>query len=373
MKAGNKYSEIFETLRKEICDGKFEVHGSLPSEHALMRRFAVARGTVRRAIDELRKHNLLNSHQGSSSVLSFRARERAAGTFGMIMPDAYYPFYMRIGSGIEHAAKNSGGGAFSVFSADLGAGGQSSRAARALDFAEVCIREKVSGVFFQPLQLKRESVGVNKTILSLFDKANIPVVLLDSDVVPPPRRSNYDLVGVDNIAIGYELGRHVIKRGAKRIIYFSNPYAAPTSLLRGYGVSLAVTEGGLKWKDENVFFSDPADMVAAKRLFASKKRPDAIIAVNDYVASLLLKTLKAIGLRVPNDVLLAGVNGDDLSAESDPPITTAVQPCERIGEAAVQLMLQRMADPALPVREVRLTASVTPRLSTLGRRRGKSI
>ena len=361
----NKYSVIFDTLRKEICNGKFEIPSSLPSEHALMRRFAVARGTVRRALDELRKHNLLCSRQGAMSVLPFRARERAAGTFAMIMPDGYYPFYMRIGSGIENAAKT---GKFSVLSADLGSGGRTSRASRALDFAAVCVREKVSGVFFQPLQLEKDSERVNKTILSLFDSAGIPVVLLDSDIVPPPRRSNYDLVGVDNIAVGYELGRHVIRRGAKRIIYFSNPYAAPTSLLRGYGVSLAATESGLGWRDENVFFADPTNRVAAKRLFAGRKRPDAIVAANDYVASLLLKTLKGIGLRVPNDVLLAGVNGDPAAVESDPPLTTMVQPCERIGEAAVQLMLQRFADPDLPPRTIQLSARLREGGST---RRGK--
>lgn len=367
-----RYKEIFETLKAEIRIGKFGACGSFPSERALMRRFSVARETIRHAIDELRKQNLIEARQGTMNVLTFRARERAIGTFGLIVPDAYYPFYLRIGSGIEQCARNAKVGSFSLLSADLGTGGRPSQAARALDFAEVCVREKVCGVFFQPLQLAKESERMNRSILSLFDKANIPVVLLDSDIVPPPRRSQYDLVGVDNIAIGYELGKHVIKRGAKRIIYFSNPYAAPTSLLRGYGVSLAVTESGLKWKDENVFFADPTDTVAAKRLFASKKRPDAIIAVNDYVASLLLKTLKQIGKRVPNDVLLAGVNGDNLSAESEPPITTAVQPCERIGEAAVQLMLQRIADPDLPPRVIHFAAPILERMSTgKGRKRTK--
>lgn len=365
-----RYKEIFETLKAEIRIGKFGVGCSFPSERALMRRFSVARETIRHAIDELRKQNLIEARQGTMNVLTFRARERATGTFGVIVPDAYYPFYSRISAGIEHFAKCTKEGAFSLLSADLGSGGHPSQASRALEFAEVCIREKVCGVFFQPLQLARENERINKTILSLFDKANIPVVLLDSDIVPPPRRSQYDLVGVDNIAIGYELGKHVIKRGAKRVIYFSNPYAAPTSLLRGYGVSLAVTESGLPWKDENAYFADPTDVLAAKRLFASKKRPDAIVAVNDYVASLLLKTLKQIGRRVPTDVLLAGVNGDRLSAESEPPITTAVQPCERIGEAAVQLMMQRIADPDIPTREVHFSAPLDERLSTR-RRKGK--
>ena len=161
----------------------------------------------------------------------------------------------------------------------------------------------------------------------------------------------------------------MIAAGAKRIIYFSNPLPAPTSLKRGTGVGVAVTEAGLKWTKDRVFFANPDDTRAAKRLFDSPQRPDAIIAVNDYIASILLRTLKAIGKRVPEDVLLTGVNGDSLAEELSPPITTAAQPCERIGEAAVHLMLQRIADPDLPPREVYLAATLVEREST--RRRKK--
>ena len=117
---------------------------------------------------------------------------------------------------------------------------------RAVEFAEVCIREKVSGVFFQPLQFIRDGEKVNRDILKLFKAVKIPVVLLDSDFVPPPSRSEYDLVGVDNTGIGYMLAKHAIAAGAKRIMYFSNPLPAPTSLKRGTGVGLAVTEEGLQ-------------------------------------------------------------------------------------------------------------------------------
>ena len=71
------------------------------------------------------------------------------------------------------------------------------RALRAVEFSEVCIREKVSGVFFQPLQFLRDGEKMNRGILKLFKQAGIPVVLLDSDFVTPPSRSEYDLVGVD--------------------------------------------------------------------------------------------------------------------------------------------------------------------------------
>ena len=160
------------------------------------------------------------------------------------------------------------------------------------------------------------------------------------------------------------LARHVIAAGAKRIMYFSNPLPAPTSLKRGTGVGIAVTEAGLPWKSGNVFFADPTDTRAAARVFAGSNRPDAIIAVNDHIGILLLKTLKAIGKRVPEDVLLAGVNGDPVGEESVPPLTTVVQPCHEIGEAAVSLMFERLAHPDFLPREVFLSPVLLPREST---------
>ena len=356
-----KSKEISEKLRQEILSGKFDTTRKLPSEHQLMRRFSVARETVRAALKDLLDKKLVDRRPGYGTFLVERAEISAARRFGVIMPDAYYPFYTRICRGIELEAKKHG---WTILSAALGSGNMRERALRAVEFAEVCKREKVSGVFFQPLQFLKDGEKFNRSILAVFKKARIPVVLLDSDFVSPPNRSEYDLVGIDNTNVGYALAKCVVAAGAKRIIYFSNPLPAPTSLKRGTGIGVAVTEAGLKWTKDRIFFAEPDDTRAAKRLFDSPKRPDAIIAVNDYIASILLKTLKAIGKRVPEDVLLAGVNGDVLSEESVPPITTAAQPCERIGEAAVHLMLQRIADPDLPTREVYLSAPLVEREST---------
>ena len=356
-----KSMEISEKLRQEILSGKFDDTRKLPSEHQLMRRFSVARETVRAALKELLDKNLVDRRPGYGTFLVERAEISAARKFGVIMPDAYYSFYARICRGIELASRKQG---WAILSAALGSGGMRERALRAVEFAEVCKRERVSGVFFQPLQFLKDSEKFNRTILKVFGDARIPVVLLDSDFVAPPSRSEYDLVGVDNTNVGYSLARHTIAAGARRLIYFSNPLPAPTSLKRGTGVGVAVTEAGLRWTKDRVFFADPEDTRAAERLFRSAKRPDAIIAVNDYIAAKLLKTLKAIGKRVPEDVLLAGVNGDPVAEESDPPLTTMAQPCERIGEAAVHLMFQRLADPDLPPRTIQFSAQLKERVST---------
>ena len=357
----SKSREISERLRQEILDGKFDDARKLPSEHQLMRRFSVARETVRAALKELIDKKLVERRHGYGTFLADIAKTKAAQTFAMIVPDAYYSFYERICRGITDAAKERG---WTILSAALGSGNMRERAVRAVEFSEVCIREKVSGVFFQPFQFLRDSEKVNRGILKLFKSAGIPVVLLDSDFVTPPSRSEYDLVGVDNTGVGYMLAKHVIAAGAKRIMYFSNPLPAPTSLKRGTGVGIAVAEAGLPWRKDSVFFADPTDTRAAARVFAGRSRPDAIIAVNDYIASLLLKTLKAIGKRVPEDVLLTGVNGDPVAEESDPQLTTVVQPCHDIGRAAASLMFERLANPDFQLREVFLSARLEERRST---------
>ena len=258
MQNNGKGKNIGEVLRAEIVSGKYDVTRKLPSDRMLMRRFSVARATVQAAMRELLEKKLVERRPGYGTFLADLAETKAAQKFAMIVPDAYYPFYARICRGIEDAAKKRG---WTILTAALGSGSMRERALRAVEFSEVCIREKVSGVFF----------------------------------------------------------------------------------------------------------ADPANTRAAARVFAGKSRPDAIIAVNDYIASILLKTLKTIGKRVPEDVLLAGVNGDPLAEEAIPPITTVVQPCHEIGATAVSLMFERLANPDLLPREVFLSARLLERESTRGK------
>jgi len=360
MSEQGKSKAISERLVRDILAGEYDGK-RFPSDRMLMRRFAVARATVQAAMKDLMDRRLVDRKPGRGTFLVERAGRAAARKFGIIMPDAYYPFYARISRGIEDAAKEAG---WMTFSAALGSGTLRDRAARAIAFAELCGRERVGGVFFQPLQFFKDSERFNREILNVFKAVDIPVILLDSDFVEPPHRSEYDLVGIDNTAVGYLLAQHLIRQGAKHIWYFSNPQPVPTSVKRGNGVGVAVCEAGLKWTREHVFFCDPSDVRAARRIFAGRNRPDGIVAVNDYTASILMKTLRAIGRRVPEDVMLVGCNGDPVSEEMDPPLTTAVQPCYDIGVAAVELMLRRLKNPKMLPRTVQFSATLDVRKSS---------
>jgi DNA-binding LacI/PurR family transcriptional regulator len=98
---------------------------------------------------------------------------------------------------------------------------QSNLAEEAVESAERMVARGVQGVFFLPHGTSGEGGPLNRQVVDLFTKANVPVVLLDRDICEFPQRSAYDLVGVDNIRGGYLLGQHLIDVGCRRTMFFS--------------------------------------------------------------------------------------------------------------------------------------------------------
>ena len=88
----SKAESISEALRAEILDGKFNKTRRLPSEHQLMRRFSVARETVRAAIRNLALSALVESRPGHGTFLADFASSKAQRKFAVIVPDAFKPF-----------------------------------------------------------------------------------------------------------------------------------------------------------------------------------------------------------------------------------------------------------------------------------------
>src|SRR6185436_8917854 len=116
---------------------------------------------------------------------------------------------------------------------------QASQACRQL------VAKKVSGVFFAPLELTPQKDAINRSVAESLDRAGIPVVLLDRDLVPYPERSQYDLVGIDNRRAGYVVTRHLIAGGCRRIVFLGRPGSAPTVDARIEGYKRAISEAKL--------------------------------------------------------------------------------------------------------------------------------
>lgn len=100
--------KVFNALRAKILDGAFA--SRFPSERSLMRQFGVSRTGIRTILAKLESQHIITRHRGSGTFLVERARERASGIFGIIIPNAKSPFYAAMIDGISKSVKNSGGG-----------------------------------------------------------------------------------------------------------------------------------------------------------------------------------------------------------------------------------------------------------------------
>jgi LacI family transcriptional regulator len=91
--------------------------------------------------------------------------------------------------------------------------------------------------------------------------------------------------------------------------------------------------------------------------------PDAFVCRNDADALDLLEDLRGRGIRVPEDVIVTGFDGLAAGLISRPPLTTVRQPMHDLGVAAVELLLNRIADPESPAEHRRFPVSLTVRAS----------
>jgi len=89
----------------------------------------------------------------------------------------------------------------------------------------------------------------------------------------------------------------------------------------------------------------------------------ATYLANDMTAAALLQTLAELDVSVPDDAAVVGFDDVKYSRLLGPPLTTIRQPCEAIGQAALQVMFDRIREPNLPARTVLLETTLVVRRS----------
>lgn len=353
--AESKHARIRQTLTDQIASGRYDAGQRLPSEAELVRTFGVSRPTVNRVLRELQLAGLIDRRAGSGSYV--RADGAAHGyVFGLLIPElGRTEIFEPICRGMADAQHGSQHVLLWGTSLTEGANieEQASLACRQL------VARKVSGVFFAPLELTPEKDAINRRIANVLDRAGVPVVLLDRDLVPYPARSHYDLVGIDNRRAGYVLTTHLVQFGCRRVAFVGRPGSAPTVDARISGYKEALNDAGLV---PHVCRIDPADRVQVKEALR-KPRPDGFVCANDFTAAQLLRTFDGLKVSVPRDVRLVGVDDVKYASLLPVPLTTVHQPCTDIGTMAIAAMLERLSHPKMPPRDVLLDFRLVVRAS----------
>ncbi len=361
MKSELKHREISSTLLAEILAGKYGSSGRLQSEAQLVRRFGVSRPTVARALRDLQEQGLVQRRAGSGTFV--RSRTPAANPtrqLALLIPGfRSTEIFELICAELASLARAHD---YSLIWAGSGPADVTSDLSQqhALELVGQLLERQVMGVFFAPFEGQEQSG--NQLIVQRFREAGIPLVLLDRDLGPFPTRCDLDVVGIDNFTAGFVLAEHLIALGCKKMVFVARPYSAATVDARVAGVREALVRHDIPLPADWVRIGDPEDAKWV-RSWSSGKRPDAVVCANDLTAAQLLRTLEKNGVRVPQQLRVVGFDDAKYATLVSVPLTTIHQPCKDIATTAFQALTERIKEPSLPPRSMRLTPRLVVRES----------
>jgi len=357
-----KYQQIVHDLQQSIGAGEYKEGERLPSEADLVKRFSTSRLTVQRALKELQHQSLIERRAGSGTYVR-RVNREERHVFGLLIPGlGDTEIFEPICQGMARAGRAGGHALLWGDTAHSASDLEGDRQRQTRDLCEYYLDRKVNGIFFAPLELTSSNDQINQWVVEALAKASVPVVLLDRCVYRYPRRCAFDLVGIDNRRAGFMVAEHLLRHGCKRLVFLAKPQSAYTVDARIAGFEDAIQAFHMTGAHGHVHIGDPDD-IAWMRQTVQHSRPDGVVCANDLTAARLMRTLEQLGIAVPKDLRVVGFDDVKFAALLGVPLTTLHQPCREIGETAVRTMLERIAHPHMPARDVLLDCKLVVRRS----------
>jgi DNA-binding LacI/PurR family transcriptional regulator len=173
-------------------------------------------------------------------------------------------------------------------------------------------------------------------------------------------------VDVDHVHAADAMTTHLLETGRRRIGHITGMRGTVTGEDRLTGYRRAMHRARLAIDDLVVDgdFNEPSGAAGAAVLL--DHGVDAIFCANDATAVGALRVIRERGLRVPEDVALAGFDDLDFAAHLDPPLTTVRQGVREQGAQAVSSLFQLVRDRDGAPRRVILPTELVIRQSTVG-------
>ena len=205
------------------------------------------------------------------------------------------------------------------------------------------------------------SVSMNADLTARCAAAGIPVVMFNRGQ-PGSGLSSITSANLDG---GHKVARLLIETGQQRIAHIAGWQGASTGQdrLRGFVDGLAAA-GRTPVAVIDGMFDRTTAAEATRTLMALPQPPDAIFVGNDHMAFAVLDTLRALGVRVPQDVAVVGYDDVPMAAWAPYDLTSVRQPVNRMVEATVDTLLAQIDDPDRPHQKIEIDGPLIERGST---------
>jgi LacI family transcriptional regulator len=255
-------------------------------------------------------------------------RSRTTKLFGLALASSADPFLSRLVLAIEERAYEMGYDLLLAHTLNIP------------EREDACIRRflarRVDGLFISPVYRIADEARVYQELRA----QGVPTVLLGHAA---PFCAHFLCIESDDLLASHALTGHLLGLGHKRIAFMAGPPATPWAQQRFEGYRRALRDAGMDVDDKLVFqagrtLEDGAR--AAAQMLAESSTATAVQAVDDLVALGCAGVFLERGLRIPQDLSLAGFGDIELSDRFQVPLTTVSQPKYRLGSAAVAAMRQ---------------------------------
>jgi len=253
--------------------------------------------------------------------------------------------------------------------------------------AEAYCAEHDYGLLFLPIQysltapmdrLSLPEIVLKKTIvagaivagtnsqgmLQLLTRHEIPWIVLGNNVVGEWPHEQPRSIFFDDIRGAYDLTTYLISLGHRHIGFAGNQ-SLPWYARRFQGYKQAMKEAGLQVASGDLRTLDGEEMgyLGTKLLLQRSPRPTAIFGADDPAGRGVYKAARDHGLRVPEDLTVAGFNDTPDAAALHPPLTTVRVFTEELGRQAGELLFKQIGQPGVPTPSVVLPTQLVRRES----------
>jgi DNA-binding LacI/PurR family transcriptional regulator len=349
---GPKYQTLANLFKAQIEQGEFKPGDRLPSFTEMRAQYGATPTTVERVYSQLEQERLIIRERGRGTFVcqpEVRPMTGVIGINGIVFSANLHPYWAQIMEGFHEVAARNG--------LEL----------LLLNESSAINWEKVDGIITPDLPKEQLEAMLQRMppkmpcVATLFETGRIACILAD------------DYQGA------YEITNYLIEQGHRRIAYLINPISITSRRLAGYYD--AMRDSGIEVEPGWVHPLEEPEEFVPEGMFNFLKSGTlsmrnwldsdwasqgctALMAQNDDAAIGAIRTLQERGIRVPEDLSVAGFDGTDTIQYFSPNLTTIKVPLREIGVAAIETLLRQIRGESLAANKLMLPARLMVGQST---------
>ncbi|HHU48978.1 MAG: LacI family DNA-binding transcriptional regulator [Caldicoprobacterales bacterium] len=284
-----------------------------------------------RVSDETRKRVLqaVKELNYQPNEIARSLRNRSSMTIGIIVPDLSNDFFNLLTKGAAMVSKKDD---YLVILCN-----SDHDESMEQEYMNLLIQKQVDGIIIA-------TVCKDKLYFERVINNSIPVVFVDN---LPKVDMNYNFVTIDNTKASFDLTCHLINMGYKDIAVLTGSLHETSAVRRLNGWEKAMKANNLEINNDFIGIGDfrmESGYRLMKDMLKLDKRPDALMAANNHLAYGAIKAARDHGLNVPDDLYVVCFDALDNTGLFSVKIPSMVQPAEKIGEIAAEIIIKRIKD-----------------------------